>query len=434
MIERYTRPEMGRIWSDEHRFETWLQVEILACEAQRDMGRIPAEAVEIIREKAAFDVDRIAEIEAEVRHDVIAFLTSVAEHVGPESRYIHLGMTSYDMSDTALGVRMKEAGELLLRGLDALREAVGKRAREHANTVCVGRTHGVHAEPITFGLKLAIYYDELRRQRERLVRAVEGVAVGKLSGAVGTFAHLEPGVETYVCEKLGLTPAPVSTQVVQRDRHAHFISVLAGIAATLEKLATEIRNLQRTEVLEVEEGFSKGQKGSSAMPHKRNPIVCERVSGMARLLRGWAQTALENVALWHERDLTNSAPERVILPDSCIALDYMLAKMTDVVSNLLVYPDRMRQNLERMGGLIFSQEVLIRLVESGLARDEAYEIVQSNAMEAWEKGEVPFETLIRKDPRVTDRLSGEQLDACFDAERQLSHVEDIFSRVGLTLN
>ncbi len=431
MIERYTRPEMGRIWGEHHKFETWLQVELLACEAQRDLGRIPPEALEVIKEKAAFDIQRILEIEAEVRHDVIAFLTSVGEHVGPESRFIHLGMTSYDMSDTALGIRMKEAGEELVRGLDALREAVGERAREHKNTVCVGRTHGVHAEPITFGIKLAVYYDEFRRHRERLVRAIEEVAVGKLSGSVGTFAHLEPEVEAYVCGKLGLTPAPASNQVVQRDRHAHFLNVLAGIGATMEKLATEIRNLQRTEILEVEESFRKGQKGSSSMPHKRNPIVCERVAGMARLLRGWAQTALENVALWHERDITNSAPERVILPDSCIALDYMMFKLTDVVANLLVYPDRMQENLDRTGGLVFSQEVLLALVEAGVVREDAYEVVQSDAMEAWEKREETFETLIRNDERVKKHLSDEQLDACFDASRQLSHVDEIFKRVGL---
>lgn len=431
MIERYTRPAMGRIWSEEHKFETWLQVEILACEAQRDLGRIPPEAVEVIKEKAAFDIDRIDEIEAEVRHDVIAFLTSVAEHVGAESRYIHLGMTSYDMSDTALGMRMKEAGAILTEGLDALRAAVGQRCREHRNTVCVGRTHGVHAEPITFGLKLAIYYDELRRHQERLAAAIDGVAVGKISGAVGTFGHLEPEVEAYVCGKLGLDTAPASNQVIQRDRHAHFLAVLAGIGATLAKLATEIRNLQRTEILEVEEGFRKGQKGSSAMPHKRNPIVCERITGMARLLNGWAQVGLENVPLWHERDITNSAPERVILPDSCITLDYMLEKMTDVIENLLVYPERMLKNLNSMGGLVFSQEVLLALVDAGMIREDAYRIVQERAMEAWEKKETPFEVLIREDARILEHLSADTLDLCFDVERQLKFVDTIFERVGL---
>jgi len=431
MIDRYTRPAMGRIWSEEHKFETWLQVEILACEAQRDLGRIPTEAVEVIKEKAAFDIDRIDEIEAEVRHDVIAFLTSVAEHVGAESRYIHLGMTSYDMSDTALGMRMKEAGAILMEGLDTLRAAVGQRCREHRNTVCVGRTHGVHAEPITFGLKLAIYYDELRRHRERLEAAIDGVAVGKISGAVGTFGHLEPEVEAYVCGKLGLDTAPASNQVIQRDRHAHFLTVLAGIGATLAKLATEIRNLQRTEILEVEEGFRKGQKGSSAMPHKRNPIVCERITGMARLLNGWAQVGLENVPLWHERDITNSAPERVILPDSCITLDYMLAKMTDVIENLLVYPERMLKNLNSMGGLVFSQEVLLALVDAGMIREDAYRIVQERAMEAWEKKETPFEVLIREDARILEHLSADTLDICFDVERQLKFVDTIFERVGL---
>jgi len=431
MIERYTRPAMGRIWSEEHKYDTWLQVEILACEAQRDMGRIPPEAVEVIKSKAAFDIERIEEIEAEVRHDVIAFLTSVAEHVGPESRYVHLGMTSYDMSDTALGLRLKEAGEILCEGLDSLREAVGNLAREHKNTVCVGRTHGVHAEPTTFGLKLAVYYDELRRQRERLENAIRSVAVGKLSGSVGTFAHLEPEVEAYVCEQLGLSAAPASTQILQRDRHAHFLSVLAGIGATLGRLATEVRNLQRTEILEVEEGFRKGQKGSSSMPHKRNPIVCERIAGMARLLRGWAQVGLENVTLWHERDITNSAPERVILPDSCITLDYMLAKMTEVVTGLLVYPDRMRENLESMGGLVYSQEVLLALVKAGMMREEAFAIVQGNAMEAWEKKEKTFKSLIGEDKQVQERLSADEIEACFDAQRQLSHVDTIFQRVGL---
>ncbi len=431
MIERYTRPAMGRIWSEQHKFETWLQVEILACEAQRDLGRIPPEAVEVIKAKAGFEVARIEAIEAEVRHDVIAFLTNVAEHVGPESRWIHLGMTSYDMSDTALGLRLKEAGELLTEGVRTLRETIGRRAREHRMTVCVGRTHGVHAEPITFGLKLAVYYDELRRQLERLERAIAGVAVGKISGAVGTFGHLEPEVETHVCARLGLEPAPVSTQVVQRDRHAHFLSVLAGLGATLEKLATEIRNLQRTEIREVEEGFRRGQKGSSAMPHKRNPILCERVTGMARLLRGWAQVGLEDVALWHERDLTNSAPERVILPDACLALDYMLAKMNEVMDGLRVYPDRMRENLERTGGLVFSQEVLLALIAAGMSRDEAYLVVQENAMAAWEEPARTFRERLGGDPRVTARLTPEALEPCFDAARQLSHVDVIFGRVGL---
>jgi len=431
MIDRYTRPEMGRIWSLEHKYETWLQVELLAVEAQVELGRVPAEALEVIREKADFDMERIAEIEAEVRHDVIAFLTSVAEKVGPESRYIHLGMTSYDMSDTALGIRMKEAGGLLLDGLRGLREAVGHRAEEHRHTSCIGRTHGVHAEPITFGLKLAVYYDEFRRHIERLERAVEEVAVGKISGSVGTFAHLEPVVEGYVCERSGLTPAPVSTQVVQRDRHAHFLSVLAGIAATIEKLATEIRNLQRTEILEAEEGFRKGQKGSSSMPHKRNPIICERMTGMARLLRGWSGVGFENVALWHERDLSNSAPERVILADSCIALDYMLFKTTEVVEQLAVYPENMRRNLDLTGGLVFSQVVLTALVEADITREEAYRIVQENAMAAWEEGAPTFRERITGDERVTGRIDPAELEACFDESRQLRHVDTIFRRVGL---
>ncbi len=432
MIDRYTRPEMGRIWSEEHKFETWLEVEILACEAQRDLGRIPAEAVEVIREKAAFSIDRILEIEAETRHDVIAFLTCVAENIGPEGRYLHLGMTSYDMSDTALGIRLKEAGGVLLAGLEALREAVGKRAIEHRDTPCIGRTHGVHAEPITFGLKLAVFYDELRRHRERLEAAVRGVAVGKISGSVGTFAHLEPAVEAAVCTRLGLQPAPASNQIVQRDRHAHFVGVLAGIGATLGKMATEIRNLQRTEIREVEEGFRAGQKGSSSMPHKRNPIICERVTGMARLMRGWALAALENVELWHERDITNSAPERVILPDACITLDYMMARMTDVVINLAVHTERMQANLDATGGLVFSQKVLTALVESGMARELAYAVVQETAMAAWEEDGPTFRERIREDERVRGTVPTEILEACFDVSSQLVHIDEIFRRVGLS--
>jgi len=431
MIERYTRPEMGRIWSEQHKFETWLEVEITACEAQRDLGRIPAEAVEVIKGKATFSIDRILEIEAETRHDVIAFLTAVAENVGPEGRYLHLGMTSYDMSDTALGLRLREAGEALLAGLDGVREAIGKRAVEHRDTPCIGRTHGVHAEPITFGLKLAVWYDELRRHRERLVEAIHGVAVGKISGSVGTFAHLAPEVETAVCAALDLQPAPASNQILQRDRHAHFISVLAGIGATLGKITTEIRNLQRTEIREVEEGFRAGQKGSSSMPHKRNPIICERITGMARLLRGWASAALENVELWHERDITNSAPERVILPDACITLDYMMFKLTDVVANLVVRPDRMMANLESTGGLVFSQKVLTALVESGMKREEAYAAVQENAMAAWEEGGPTFRERIAADERVRGTIDADVLEACFDVTAQLVHIPEIFKRVGL---
>jgi len=431
MIERYTRPEMGRIWSEQHKFETWLEVEIAACEAQRDLGRIPAEAVEVIKEKAAFSIDRILEIEAETRHDVIAFLTAVTENVGPEGRYIHLGMTSYDMSDTALGLRLRAAGDLLMAGLDDLRAAIGKRALEHRDTPCIGRTHGVHAEPITFGLKLAIWYDELRRHSERLEEAIRGVAVGKISGSVGTFAHLAPEVEAAVCAALGLEPAPASNQVIQRDRHAHFVSVLAGIGATLGKIATEIRNLQRTEIREAEEGFRAGQKGSSSMPHKRNPIVCERISGMARLMRGWASAALENVELWHERDITNSAPERVILPDSCITLDYMMFRLTDVIENLVVNPERMLANIESTGGLVFSQKVLTALVESGIEREDAYAVVQENAMAAWAEGEPTFRERIAADERVRGTVPEDVLEACFDVTTQLTHIPEIFRRVGL---
>jgi adenylosuccinate lyase len=421
---------MSKIWSEQNKFSIWLEIEILACEAQAHSGVIPAEAVEVIRKNARFDVQRIEEIEEEVKHDVIAFLTNVGEYVGPESRFIHLGMTSSDVLDTALAVQMKQSGELLLDGVRKLITVLADQAKAHKNTVMVGRTHGIHAEPVTFGLKMALWYEEMKRNEDRLKRAIETVSVGMVSGAVGTFEHLEPSVEEYVCQKLGLRPAPVSTQVIQRDRHAEFLSTLAVVAATLEKIATEIRHLQRTEVLEAEEFFSKGQKGSSAMPHKRNPITCERIAGLARILRGNAVAALENVALWHERDISHSSVERVIVPDSCILLDYMLAKTTDVIKNLLVYPDRMLENLNRTNGLVASQSVLLALAKKGMRREDAYRIVQRNAMETWQTGK-PFRELLEQDPEITAVLNKKDLDAMFDLNRSIRHIDTIFKRIGL---
>jgi adenylosuccinate lyase len=428
MIERYTLPEMGNIWSEQNKFSKWLEFEILTCEALAELGEIPADAVARIRSKAKFDVARILEIEAVTHHDVIAFLTNLADHIGNDSRYVHLGMTSSDLLDTTLACQIKEAGELLLQRMGALRAAVKTRAMEHKRTVMVGRTHGIHAEPITFGLKLAVWYDELMR-RENLKRsALESVKVGKVSGSVGTFAHASPKVEAYVTRKLGLKPAPASTQIVQRDRHAEFVSALALCAASLEKMATEIRNLQRTDVLEVEEPFRKGQKGSSSMPHKRNPIICERVAGMARLLRGYAVAAMEDVALWHERDISHSSVERVILPDATIALDYMLVKFTAVVKDLIVYPDNMRRNMDKANGLVFSQKLLLDLARAGLSREDAYALVQEAAMETWESGK-SFEETVRARKGITEKLDAATLDSVFDLDHYLREVDTIFARV-----
>ncbi len=430
MIRRYTRSAMGAIWSDENRYRTWLEVELLACEAQAELGTIPKESIRTIRRKARFNVQRIEEIEAEVRHDVIAFLTNVGEHVGPEARYIHLGMTSSDVLDTALAVQMKQSANLLLQGLNRLRDVLKRRALEFRDTVMVGRTHGIHAEPITFGLKLALWYDETRRNIDRLRHARASIAVGQISGAVGSFQHLDPSVEEYVCRKLGLKPAPVSTQILQRDRHAEFLTTLAIIGGSLEKFATEIRHLQRTEVLEAEEYFSKGQKGSSAMPHKRNPITCERVAGLARVLRGNAQAALENIALWHERDITHSSVERIILPDSAILLDYMLAVFVDIIDKLLVYPETMMQNIRRTHGLIFSQAVLLALTGKGMSREDAYAIVQGHAMDVWQSGK-EFIDLLKADRKVTAVLSPSEVDALFDLRKSVRNVGAIFHRVGI---
>ncbi|MDZ7261573.1 MAG: adenylosuccinate lyase [candidate division KSB1 bacterium] len=430
MIQRYTLPQMAAIWSDENKYRTWLEVEILACEAQARLGKIPQEVVPVIRQKAKFEVARILEIEETVKHDVIAFLTNVAEHVGEASRYIHLGMTSSDLLDTSLAVLMRQAGEIILSGLKNLREVLKTRALEHKDTVCIGRSHGVHAEPTTFGLKMALWYDELGRDIRRLERAIEIISVGKISGAVGTFAHLEPEVEEYVCQKLNLKPAAISTQILQRDRHAEFLTTLALIACSLEKFATEIRSLQRTEILEVEEPFTKGQKGSSAMPHKRNPITCERIVGLARLVRANALAAMENVALWHERDITHSSVERVIIPDSTILVHYMLTKFTQVMTNLVVYPENMKKNLEKTRGLIFSQYLLLALVEKGLSREKAYSLVQENAMKVWESNQ-EFKDAVLKDDRIKKVLTLAEIEACFDLGRYLTHVDRIFQRVGL---
>lgn len=430
MIQRYTLPEIGNIWTQENKYRKWLEVELAVCEVLAGKGEIPKKAWQEIKEKADFDSTRIDEIEATVKHDVIAFLTSVAEHVGPSSRYIHMGMTSSDMLDTATSLQLKEAGTLILDDLKALRKALKKRALEHKNTVCIGRSHGIHAEPTTFGLKMALWYDETRRNIERLESAIEQIAVGKISGAVGTFAYLDPDVEEAVCKKLKLKPAPVSTQVVQRDRHAHFMCTLAVIGATLEKIAIEIRHLQRTEVLEAEEYFSKGQKGSSSMPHKRNPITCERIAGLARLLRSNAVAAVENVALWHERDISHSSVERVILPDSTILIHYMLKKTISLIDNLLVYPDKMREHLDLTGGLIYSQSLLLALVKKGLTREEAYTLVQGQAMQCWKTGN-NFKESVLADNAINKILSKKDIETCFNLQNQLRNVNRIFKRVGL---
>ena len=428
MIERYTLPEMGAIWSEKNKFDKWLEFEILACEALAELGEIPKDAIERIRSKASYEIERVLEIEETTNHDVIAFLTNVAEHIGNDSRYVHLGLTSSDLLDTTLACQLKEAGALLLERLAALQEAVKKRALEHKRTVMVGRSHGIHAEPTTFGLKLLVWYDELRRREDALRRGVALVSYGKVSGSVGTFAHASPRVEKYVMAKLGLAPAPVSTQIVQRDRHAEFVSACALLAASLEKMATEIRNLQRTDVLEVEEPFGKGQKGSSSMPHKRNPIICERVAGMARLIRGYAVAAGENVTLWHERDISHSSVERVILPDTTITLHYMLVKFTAVIEGMIVYPDHMRANMDKVHGLVFSQKLLLELARAGLSREDAYSLVQGAAMETWESGK-PFEKAVRARKEITSHLDEKTLRGVFTIDNFISEVDTIFKRV-----
>jgi len=419
---------MGRIWSDQRRYETWLLVEAAAAEAMAAAGIVPADAARDIRERGAFDIARIEEIEQTTQHDVIAFTTAVAEKVGPSARWMHFGMTSSDVIDTAQALQMREACDLILRDLDGLADAVRDRAFEHRKTPMIGRTHGVHAEPMTFGLKLALWYAELQRDIERITRARAVISVGKLSGAVGTFGHLPPSIETDVCRRLGLEPAPVASQVIQRDRHAELLAALAITGASLEKFALEIRGLQKTEIGEVEEPFGKGQKGSSAMPHKRNPIGCEQIVGMARLLRGNAHAAMENIALWHERDISHSSVERVILPDSFIALDHMLRRFTRITRDMVVYPERMRENLNRSRGVVFSGTVLLELAKKGVAREQAYELVQRNAMRSF-ADRLDFKDLLLADGDVTRVLSPTEIERAFDLDQQLKHVDHIFDRV-----
>lgn len=430
MIERYTRPEMGRLWSPAEKYATWLKVELAVCDAYARRGHIPRDALARIKAKARVDPARVEAIEARVRHDVIAFLTHLEEVLGADSRYVHVGLTSYDVVDTTLALLLQQASDLLIRGQERLQAVLRDLALKHKDTLAVGRTHGVHAEPITFGLKVAVWYAEAGRNLERLRRAKEAVRVGKISGAVGTFAHVDPDVEAEVCRALGLEPAPISTQVVQRDRHAEFCATLAVAAASLEKIAVEIRSLQRTEILEVEEPFVEGQKGSSAMPHKRNPVGSEQICGLARLIRANAQAALENVALWGERDISHSSVERVILPDSTILLDYMLNAMLRILEGLEVYPERMRENFERSRGLIYSQRVLLKLAEKGLPRQQAYDLVQKHSMEAWRE-QKNFEELLAQDPEVMARLTPDDLKACFDPAWYLRNVDAVYRRLGL---
>ncbi len=433
MIERYTRPEMGALWTDEHKFRTWLQVELAACEAMAKAGQIPREDWGVIRRRAAFDVKRIRKIEAEVRHDVIAFLTNVAETVGPAGRHIHKGMTSSDVVDTALSANLVAAADLLIAGAERVRAAAAKQAKKHAFTPMIGRSHGIHAEPTTFGLKMALMYDEFGRALARLKAARETVRTGKLSGAVGTHAHLGPKIEAAVCKKLGLKPAAISTQILQRDRHAEFVAALALAGTSVERWAQEFRHLQRTEVREVEEFFGKGQKGSSAMPHKKNPVVAEQLCGLARVLRGYALTALENVPLWHERDISHSSAERIILPDATILLDYMLAKLAALVAGMQVDAGRMRANLDLTHGLIHSQQVLLLLVEKGVAREEAYRRVQRNALESWRTGK-PLLDLLAADADVVRTATRRELAACFDLKRHFRDVKRTFRALGLEID
>ncbi len=428
MIERYSRPEMTRIWEAQNRYQKWLDVEIYACEAHAELGNIPFDALERIINKASFDVTRIDEIEKTVKHDVIAFLTSVADYIGDDSRFVHLGLTSSDVLDTSFAMLLQEASDLILDGIRRLMDAIRRRAYEYKNTPMIGRSHGIHAEPVTFGLKMALWYDEMRRNLNRMEAARATISYGKISGAVGTFANIDPRVEEYVCAKAGLKPAPCSTQIIQRDRHAEFFTTLAIIASSIEKFAVEIRHLQRTEVLEVEEFFSKGQKGSSAMPHKRNPVLSENLTGLARLLRGYAVSAMENVPLWHERDISHSSVERVIGPDATILLDFMLNRAVGLIGNLVVYPENMKKNLDQMGGLFNSQRVLLKLATAGASRERAYELVQRNAMRVWEQNKDLQEELLN-DPDVLSYLTADDICDTFDLSYHLKHIDTIFARV-----
>lgn len=428
MIERYSRAEMFSIWTEQSKLQNWLVVELAVCKAWHSHGEIPDSAIKTIEKKANFDEKRIAEIEADVHHDVIAFLTSVAEFVGPDSRFIHMGMTSSDLLDTSFALQLKKSGDIILKDLNELCDSIEKRALEHKHTPMMGRSHGIHAEPITFGLKLAVFYAEFRRHIERFKRAIDDISVGKISGAVGTFAHITPEIEEQVCASLGLRAASISTQIIQRDRHANYFTTLALIAATVEKMATEIRHLQRTEVFEAAEPFGKGQKGSSAMPHKRNPVLCENISGLARLVRTNALAAMENVALWHERDISHSSVERVIAPDSTILVDFILARLNGVVSGLEVFPENMMKNIESSYGLFASQDIMLALIEKGITREEAYKLVQTSAMQSW-KEKKNFKEIVLKDSNISSKLSSKEIDEIFDIKRHTKYVDTIFNRV-----
>lgn len=429
MIERYTLPEMGELWTETYKFKTWLQVEIAVCEAQAQLGYIPSQAVEEIKQKANFDPKRVLEIETEVRHDMIAFLTNVNEYVGDAGRYIHLGLTSSDVLDTALALQLVASLDLLLVKIEELIAAIRSQASQHRYTIMIGRSHGIHAEPITFGFKLAGWLAEVLRSQERLINLRKNIAVGKISGAVGTYANVEPKIEAIACQKLGLQPDTASTQVISRDRHADYVQQLALLGSSLERFAVEIRNLQRTDVLEVEEFFAKGQKGSSAMPHKRNPIRSERLTGMARILRGNAVAALENVALWHERDISHSAVERIIFPDTCILTHFMISETTDLIKNLLVYPQNMERNMNCYGGVVFSQRVLLTLIDKGMSREDAYTVVQSCAHQAWNQPQGNFQDLVSNDSRVRNVLSEAEIKTCFDPQHHLKHLDEIYQRL-----
>lgn len=430
MIERYTRPEMGAIWTEQNKYQAWLEVEILACEAWAELGDIPKEDVAKIRANASFDVNRILEIEEETRHDVVAFTRAVSETLGEERKWVHYGLTSTDVVDTALSYIIKQANEILRKDLNNFIEILATKAKEHKFTVMMGRTHGVHAEPTTFGLKLALWHEEMKRNVERFEAAAKSIETGKMSGAVGTYANIDPFVEKYVCDNLGIAASPISTQTLQRDRHAQYMSTLALIATSVEKFATEVRGLQKSETREVEESFGKGQKGSSAMPHKRNPIGSENMVGLARLIRGYMLTAYENVPLWHERDISHSSAERVILPDATIALNYMLNRFGNIIKNLTVFPENMKRNMDSTLGLIYSQRVLLGLIDKGLAREEAYDTVQPCAMEAWEN-QIAFRGVVEKNEKITSYLTKEELDDCFDYNYHIQHVDMIFERLGL---
>ena len=433
MIKRYSRNEISNIWELENKFKIWLDIELAVCEIYAEKGMIPKEDLAIIKEKAGFEVERILEIEAEVHHDVIAFLTAVNEKVGPAGRHIHYGLTSSDIGDTAMCIQLKSSGEILLKDINALINALYEKAIQYKDTPCMGRSHGVHAEPTTFGVKMALYYEEFKRNKLRLERAVENIAYGKLSGAVGTFSNISPDIEAKLCQRLGLKPDPVSTQVIQRDRHAEFMAALAITAGSLDQLATEIRHLQRTEVREAEEPFQKGQKGSSAMPHKRNPILCERVTGLSRVIKSNMNVALENMTLWHERDISHSSAERVIFPDSTIALDYLLDRMTFIIKGLIVYPENMMANIQKTGGLFYSQTLLLKLIEKGFTREEAYKIVQDAAMRVWQ-GEGSLRKLIETDSSVSSKISAEELDSIFNLDGYMKNIGAIYEKAGIDIS